>query len=233
MPSDPAGAGGPVDFTGEFILTLADGEHISADALILAVPAYTAGGLLGSLHSGLGDALAEIDYSSTVSVWLAYNESSIPLKLDATGYVVPRALGRPVMACTWASAKFPGRAPRDHAHFRLFFGGATGVPLAARSDGEIISMAIAEMREVMGVTAEPRVLRLDRLERSMPQYNVGHLVRIARVQELSSRIPGLALAGAAYNGVGIPDCISSGQRAADIAMGHVAALRRSEMESTL
>jgi oxygen-dependent protoporphyrinogen oxidase len=210
---------------------LADGAALEADAVVVATPAHVAATLVAGADAELGRALDGIEYSSTATISLAFATADVPRKLDATGYVVPRAEHRPVMACTWNSTKFLGRAPAGSALFRLFFGGAHRPELFARSDDELLAMARAELREVLGVTAEPRFTRVARWERGMPQYHRGHRERVARIEELvETRHPWLALAGNAFHGVGIPDCIRSGEAAAARALAGALRLRQAPAE---
>lgn len=204
-----------------FAIELATGATMYADAVIVAAPAYVASRILEPLEPALASRLGEIEYESTATVSLAFGRASVPRALDATGYVVPRALGRSVLACTWASAKFDGRAPNGYALFRVFLGGAKRRLPDGASDDDLREIALREMREVMGIEATPVLCRVDRFDRAMPQYHVGHLDRVAAIQALAAQLPGAYLAGAAYGGVGIPDCVSSGERAAAAAWRHV------------
>lgn len=197
-----------------YAIELASGAIILADAVVVATPAFVASRLLQPLDSRLASRLGELEYESTATVSLAFGSAAVPRPLDATGYVVPRILGRSVLACTWASAKFDGRAPRGYALFRVFLGGAKRPLPVDASDDDLRNLALHEMRDVMGIAATPLLSRVDRFDRAMPQYHVGHLERIDEIESLSTRVPGLYLAGAAYGGVGIPDCVSSGERAA-------------------
>lgn len=207
-----------------FAVELATGATMFADAVILATPAYVASSIVEPLSAELAERLGEIEYESTATVSLAFAGAAVPRPLDGTGYVVPRKLGggRAVLACTWASAKFEGRAPKGYALFRVFLGGAKRPLPSGAPDDELRAIALQEMRDVMGITAPPVLCRVDRFDRAMPQYHVGHLDRVATIASLASRVPGLYLAGAAYGGVGIPDCISSGTRAAAAAWRYVA-----------
>ena len=191
-----------------------DGERIPADCVVVATPAFAAAALLADLDRALAGHLATIEYSSTVTITLSYPCDAVPRPLDATGYVVPRIERRPVLACTWSSAKFSGRAPAGTALFRLFLGGIGRRDFVARDDRDLMDIARAEMRDVMGITAEPALARIDRHARAMPQYTVGHRDRIARILAAAAHHRGLALAGAIYTGLGIPDCIASGVFAA-------------------
>lgn len=202
---------------------LADGQALAAHAVIVATPAHVAAGLVASADHALARELDAIEYSSTALVSLAYRAADVPRRLDATGYVVPRVERRPVMACTWNSTKFLGRAPAGMALFRLFFGGAHRPELFECDDATLQAMARQELRETLGVAAEPHLVRVARWERGMPQYHRGHRERVARIERLVGRHAWLALAGNAYHGVGIPDCIRTGAAAADRALAAVAA----------
>jgi protoporphyrinogen/coproporphyrinogen III oxidase len=192
------------------------GETLSADALVMATPAHAAASLLMPVDATLGALLAGIEHVSTIVVSLAYDRARVPRALDASGYTVPRAEGRAVLACTWSSSKFPGRAPEGKALFRLFLGGATRPDVMRMSDAEVLAAARAELQEVLGVTAEPELVRIQRWERALPQPTLGHPARVAGIEEREAALPAFALAGNAYRGVGIPDCIRSGERAAGL-----------------
>ncbi len=197
-----------------YLVTPTVGEPLRVDAVIVATPGYVSAAALAHLDEDLAVLLRGIEYASTVTVSVAYPAAAVPRPLDATGYVVPRINRRPVLACTWVSSKFEGRSPTGHALFRLFLGGAGRGSFVERSDAELLDVVAREMREVMGITAEPELAQVNRFDRAMPQYNVGHLERVARIEAQAGRHAGLALAGAASGGVGIPDCVRSGERAA-------------------
>lgn len=199
-------------------ITLADGESLIADAVIVATPAYVASTLLRGLDAELGDALDAVEYASTITISLAYPRNAVRRELDATGYVVPRIEKRPVLACTFTSAKFDGRAPADCELFRLFLGGVGREYVETLTDAELLDIARAELRNVLGIEAPPLLTRINRFDRAMPQYTIGHNARIARILAAASRIPGLEMAGAIYTGLGIPDCVRSGVDAADRAV---------------
>ncbi len=192
-----------------------DGGALDADAVILATPTPATAGLLAPLDAALAAELGTITHGSTASVTLAYARRDVPHALDGTGYVVPRAAGRPVMACTWLSSKWAGRAPDDAALFRVFLGGAHRPEVMQHDDAELARLARAELRDVLGVAAAPQLSRVARWANAMPHYTLGHTERVARITGRAAAHPWLALAGNAYQGVGIPDCIRSGQAAAD------------------
>jgi len=136
-------------------------------------------------------------------------------RLDGFGFVVPRAERRALLACTYASRKFPGRAPDGHELVRAFVGGALRPDLPALDDAAITELVRRELEALVGITAAPELVRVRRHPRAMPQYAVGHLERVAAIEIRVATVPGLALAGAAYRGVGIPDCVRGGEAAAD------------------
>jgi oxygen-dependent protoporphyrinogen oxidase len=213
---EPDGAGGAR-------VRLADGETLEADAVVVATPAHAAAELLRDADVALAAELEGIPHTSTAIVTLAYDAASLPRRLDATGYVVPRVERREVMACTWSSTKFLGRAPADAALVRLFLGGAHHAHVVDEDETALVARARAELRETLGLEAAPRFSRVVRWERGMPQYHRGHRERVARVEaRIAARHGWLALAGNAYHGVGIPDCIRSGERAAERALAAVA-----------
>lgn len=212
---------------GHFMLDVGGGERLRAESVVLATPAFASANIVRSLDPQLASMLSDIEYASTVTISLAYPSSAVPRPLDATGYIVPRIYGRPVLACTWASVKFTGRAPEGHALFRLFLGGATRGSFVERSDEDLMTIARDEMRQIMGITKPPELVRINRFARAMPQYNVGHLSRVAQIEARTANISGLALAGAAYRGVGIPDCVKSGERAAEAVLHHLSIFRSS------
>lgn len=193
---------------------LSNGESLLAAALILATPTYAAGELLDGLDSRLSSELQAIPYTSTATISLAYRQTHLPRPLDGYGYVIPRCEGRRALACTWTSTKFPHRAPEGYALLRVFVGRAGEEKDIPWEEEALLSLAKDELRQTLGITAEPVLTRLFRWERAMPQYNLGHPDRLKRIEQALTDHPGLALAGNGYHGIGIPDCIHSGEVAA-------------------
>ena len=198
---------------GGFALHLGDGRTVWSDAVVLAVPAFAAAEIVADLDAALGDALAQIPYASPAIVTLAFGADDVETPLDGYGYVVPKVEGSDVLACTWSSNKWDGRAPADLPLIRVFLGRYGGRDVTELPDDELLGAARDELR-LLGIDAEPRLTRIHRWPRGMPQYTLGHPDRLARIDAALELHPGLELAGAAYRGVGIPDCIDSGERAA-------------------
>jgi oxygen-dependent protoporphyrinogen oxidase len=197
----------------------AGGEIFDADALIVAAPAFQAGRLLSSFAPDAARELEQIAYASTATVNLAYRRADFPSAPDSFGFVVPAAERRKIMACTFSSLKYPGRAPQDHVLLRAFVGGALQPELFLDDDEKMIKNVRGELASLLAVRAEPVFSRVRRHPDSMPQYHVGHPARIARIEASLSRFPSLALAGSAYHGVGIADCVRTGEEAAEKIVG--------------
>jgi len=188
-----------------------DTDTLETDSLILATPAYASGQLLASFDPELASTLQSIPYASTATVSLAYRLSDVPRELDGYGYVIPRREGRKALACTWTSTKFPHRAPEGYALIRVFVGRAgQDIPW---DESELLEVAKGELMLTLGVTAEPLVSRVFMWDKAMPQYNLGHPEILKRIDAALENHPGLALAGNGYRGIGIPDCIHSGELA--------------------
>lgn len=192
-----------------------NGQSFTADAVIVAVPAYHAADLLHAVDAALAAELEAIDYASAAVVTLAFEEAAFHAPLGGFGFVVPHVEGRSILACSYSSKKWPGRAPEGRVLLRAFAGGALQPEVLKVDDGALISIVRRELRDLLGIDAEPSLVRVARWPRSMPQYNVGHLQRLARIEQRLARHAGLHLAGNAYGGVGIPHCIHSGETAAE------------------
>ena len=196
-------------------ITTNTGEQIKADAVCLAVPAYVAAKLLNDLNSNLAAKLKQINYASTATINFGYKRSAINHPLEGFGFVVPFIEKRSLIACTFSSVKFSGRAQSGHVLLRAFAGGALQPDIFALDESEMAAKVETDLRELLGITAKPLFTEVAKWERSMPQYEVGHLDRITEIENEVSKLPGLTLAGNAYRGAGIPDCIRSGEVAAE------------------
>jgi protoporphyrinogen/coproporphyrinogen III oxidase len=203
----------------QYVVKLDTGESLEADSVILATPAFVSSTLLASLDPALASDLQSIPYASTATVSLAYRQGDIPRELDGYGYVIPRREGRRALACTWTSTKFPHRAPEGYALLRVFVGRAgQDVPWA---EDDLLQLAKEELNLTLGITADPLLQRVFLWENAMPQYNLGHPEILKRIDAALEKHPGLALAGNSYRGIGIPDCIRSGELAVETIRGGV------------
>src|SRR6266516_642608 len=189
-------------------------ELITADAVCLALPAYASARLLRNLDDQLAAELDDIPYASTATINLAYRREDIPHPLDGFGFVVPFIEKRTLMACTFSSVKFANRAAEGQALLRAFVGGALQPDMFELDEDEMLRRVRDDLRALLGIENAPLFAQVAKWPRSMPQYHVGHLDRVKRIEKLVAVLPGLALAGNAFHGPGIPDCIRSGWRAA-------------------
>ncbi len=198
---------------GQYQVTIEDGAALEADAVVLATPAYASGALLETIDPELAAILRRIPYASTATVSVAYRQADLKRRLDGYGYVIPRREGRGALACTWTSTKFPHRAPEGYALLRVFIGRAgQNIPW---NESDLLALALEEMEATLGVRAQPVVWRVFLWDQAMPQYNLGHPDILQQIEAKLVQHPGLALAGNGYRGIGIPDCIHSGEIAVE------------------
>jgi oxygen-dependent protoporphyrinogen oxidase len=210
-----------------YAIELQAGESLIADSIILATPAFVSGALLASLDPSLASDLQSIPYTSTATVSLAYRQKDVPRALDGYGYVIPRREGRRALACTWTSTKFPHRAPEGYALIRVFVGRAgQEIPW---NEADLLELAREELSLTLGITANPLLQRAFLWDKAMPQYNLGHPETLKRIDAALEKHPGLALAGNGYRGIGIPDCIRSGE----LAVKKIIETRRVETSTAL
>jgi len=184
------------------------------DSVIVCSPAWAAGVLLAPVDSALGEDLSAIPYSSSITINLVYDEADLGQLPDGFGFLVPASEGRSMLACTFVHRKFLGRTPPGKAVLRAFLGGTKNEALLAEPDDVLITMVRRELQEILGIRARPEHTQVSRWRRAMAQYAVGHQSRARRVAERVAALPGLKLAGNAYDGIGIPDCIRLGRGAA-------------------
>ncbi len=193
-------------------LTLNDGSTLTADKIILAVPAFVAASLLQELAPAAAENLAAIRYVSTGTISLGYRREELNHPLDGFGIVIPRSEKRKINAITWTSTKFNQRAPHGYALLRVFFGGSRTPEMMDVDDTSLLSTVRRELREIMSVNAEPLFHRIYRWHHSNPQYDVGHL---DRVDAIEAALPAnIFVSGSPYRGIGIPDCVHQGQETA-------------------
>jgi len=198
-------------------------EVIRADGVIVATQAWAAAPLLDGLDHAASVALENIPHVSTAIVALGYDDPAVAARLKGFGYVVPRTERRAVMATTWMSSKWPGRAPEGKALVRGFVGRAGQQEILNCPDDTLVDIVRQELAEVVGVTAEPELAKVVRWDGGMPQYTMGHLERVATLEGACAALSGFAIAGNMFRGVGLPDCIASGERAADKVAGELGA----------
>ena len=199
-----------------YCVELAEGASCSFDAVLLTASAHRAASLLGELDPELSAALNEIECASSAIVVTGHRLEDIAHPLNAFGLVVPQRERRKVLAVSFSSRKFSDRAPSGSVLLRTFVGGALQSELLGLSDSELVSLVRSELAEMLGVRGQPDFVRVYRYPRAMPQYHVGHLDRVARIEKLTARHRSFALAGNAYRGVGIPDVIASSEAAAEL-----------------
>jgi oxygen-dependent protoporphyrinogen oxidase len=192
----------------------AGGDWIEAADVILACPAWAAAPLTQTLDPNLATRLGEISYSSSAIITLVYRDAEFDGKRAGFGFLVPRAERKRVLAATFVATKFPNRAPDDRVILRCFTGGMGDAAVLNESDESLLAIAREELRGFLGLTATPIFSTIARWPRSMAQYTVGHAVRVQEIMTRAAAVTGLALAGNAYHGIGIPDCIRLGREAA-------------------
>ncbi len=196
-------------------VSLSDGSSFEGDGIIVATESWAAEPLIRPHDGAIADALAAIPASSSATVSIAFNEGEVGFDLNAFGVLCPLVEGRPLMAATYSSTKWQGRAPKGKVLLRGFVGGPHNQDILKRSDNELVNIVHFEFQEILGLNpfAKPLFSRVYRWHLGMPQYTMGHLDRIATIESRSEQIPGFALAGGSYRGVGVPNCIESGERA--------------------
>ncbi|HEX5645866.1 MAG TPA: protoporphyrinogen oxidase [Nitrospira sp.] len=196
-------------------LILNERPAVSTESLVLATPAYVSADLLRPLTPIAGGLLERIPYASTATVAMAYPAELVAGAVEGFGFVVPRIEGRDLIAATWTSLKWPHRAPAGQVLIRCYVGGVGREAVLQLDDAKLVATVRAELSALCGIKAEPSYVEVNRWWKAMPQYTLGHLNRLEQLDAALSRYPGLALTGAGYRGVGIPDCIRDGALAAD------------------
>ncbi len=207
--------------TAGWSVTLSDGGELTGDAVIIATEAWAAETLVRPIDTRVADRLAEIPVSSSATVPIGFRAEDCPFDTRWFGILCPIIEDRPLMAVTMSSSKWPDRAPEGTVLMRGFVGGPRNQQIMERSDDELIEIVRSEMVKLLGVKddAKPIFARVFRWTKGMPQYTMGHLERVAEIEERMGAIRGLALAGGSYRGVGIPNCIESGEKAVSKVLG--------------
>ncbi len=196
-------------------LELSDGSKINGNAVIIATESWAAEPLIRPLDPAIADALGDIPCSSSATISMAFREAEVGFDLNAFGVLCPQVERSPLMAATYSSTKWPGRAPKGKVLLRGFVGGPHNQKILERSDEELVETVLGEFQKILGLNGKARPLfsRIFRWHLGMPQYTLGHLDRVRLIEWHAAQIPGLALAGGSYTGVGVPNCIESGERA--------------------
>jgi len=202
------------DGAGLWKVTLADHQVIESDTVVLATPAFVSSRLLTPVLPEVAGLLAEIPYASTATVSLAFSKEEVKQHLTGFGFVVPRVENRKLIAATWSSLKWAGRANPQESLIRCYVGGRGRERILELDDTQLVETVLKELRELVGMEAKPLSSHVCRWERAMPQYVIGHRDRVKAIRQGIAAFPGLYLTGAAYGGLGIPDCIRDGKETA-------------------
>lgn len=192
-----------------------DNDWLDAAHIVIACEAHSGATLLGAVDGRLAELLATVGYSSSMTVALGFTAAELPRRPEGHGFLVPKKERRRLMACTWVGQKFPYRVPEDTVVARCFLGGMDNAGVLDESDETVTAAVLEELQQIAGFRAQPKFVRIFRWPRSMAQYTVGHPQRLAEIEARVKAIAGLHLVGNAYEGIGIPDCIRLGKRAAD------------------
>jgi len=200
---------------------LKNGDTIDADVVIFATPSYETGRLLRVLNSSISDQLITIPYVSTATISLAYKKDSISHPMNGFGFLVPRVENRRIMGASWVSRKFSYRTPDDSILIRCFIGGSRNEELVSLDDKDMLKMIKEELKDIMGISAEPILTRIYRWEKAMPQYTIGHDERVSRIEESILKYPDIFVTGSAYRGGGISECIKNAQLTAESVLNHI------------
>lgn len=209
-------------------ITLADDRQECFSAVIFASTGSRTAELLKTVDANLSREIGGIEYSSCAIVVSGHRLADVKDPLRAFGLVIPHTERRRILAVSFSSRKFPDRAPEGHVLLRTFLGGAMQPEIYSLGDQQMLNIVRSELADILGVGGEPDFMRVCRYSNSMPQYVVGHLERVARIESLAKQHPGIALTGIAFRGVGVPDVIASGERAASDVMATVASRKASE-----
>ncbi len=185
------------------------------DSIIVALPGPATADLLRMASPELSSEISGIQYSSSITVGLGYDHAVRNSLPPGFGFLVPRSEGKQLLAATFVHNKFPHRAPDDRALLRCFFAGSNAENVWHLGDDQIVAIVRNELQQILGLRAEPVFARVYKWKSAMAQYGVGHLERLERIERFRQRLPGLMLAGNAYRGIGVPDCVRSGRDAAE------------------
>jgi oxygen-dependent protoporphyrinogen oxidase len=192
----------------------ARGRSVTARSVVVATPTYVTSELFSALDRHLSALLGEIEYASSVAIALAYPRSAVGHALNGTGFVIPRVEGLSLLAVTWTSSKWPGRAPADHVLLRSYVGDRRSPDTIGFDDNALVDLAVRELTPILDLRANPLFSRVYRWPRANAQYEIGHLSRVRSIERRLAKHPGLFLTGSGLRGVGIPDCVADGRATA-------------------
>jgi oxygen-dependent protoporphyrinogen oxidase len=204
-----------IERTGTGYRVRVDSDWLEARSVVVACEAHAGAPLVGAIDARIGELLATIPYSSSMTVALGFNAADLDRAPIGFGFLVPKKERRRLVACTWVGTKFSHRVPAGMVVARCFLGGMEDAGVLDESDQHVLAAVSVELAEIAGVRAVPRFSRIFRWPRSMAQYTVGHPQRLAEIEARAAQVPGFYLAGNAYQGIGIPDCIRMGRAAAE------------------
>lgn len=203
------------DRQSDWTITTSDNSEIQADGVCLAIPAYSAATLLEKIDNRLGQQLRAIEYTSTATINFAYRRDDVRHALDGFGFVVPLIEKRSLIACTFSSVKFSGRAPEEHVLLRAFVGGALQPDIFQLDEPEMVARVKSDLEQLLQIQGQPLFVETAKWSQSMPQYHVGHIERVSAIEAKLGSFGTIAVSGNSYRGAGIPDCIRSGEAAAE------------------
>jgi len=210
-----------IEKNAKWLIRYGRGNQIEADAVVLTLGAPKMSELVQTFDPELANELQGIPYASVATVNLAYRRSSIQHPLDGFGFVVPSQENSSMVGCTFSSVKFPGRAPDGFVLIRAFIGGAMHPLVMDWNRAQIEASIKNDLERLLGIQGGPEFVFVDRFMTAMPQYYVGHLERVARIEALAGKHEGLFLTGNAFRGIGMPDCIHQGEQVAESVFGRV------------
>ena len=205
--SDGAGPDG-------YVVTLAGGEELAADAVVLATPAFVTADLLARVAPDASVAAREVPYADVASLTLVYPRRAVTHPLDGTGFLVPPEEGLLLVGCSWLPAKWPNLADPSDVLIRAMVGRHGDDRFATMDDDALVAQVHRELALTMGMSAPPTSASVQRWPRAMPQYTVGHRRRLERIDHALTDAPGIHVTGAAFGGVGIASCVARAQRTA-------------------
>jgi oxygen-dependent protoporphyrinogen oxidase len=200
---------------GGYRVHLADGTSLETETVVLACPAYETALITKGFDKAIHAAVADVPYPALAVISLGYRAEKVPARTDCFGFLVPGKEGRKILGTLFDSSIFPVRAPQGHVLLRIMIGGARASDLAMKEEGAILRTALDEMRDILGIKAEPDFHRVFRHERAIPQYAIDHPERLERVDSALVRHPGLFITGNAYRGVALNDCIENSEALAE------------------